>query len=926
IPKMERLLLSSYVLPLLLLDLMNGGLMSQAWTVPDCTIADSSLLSNLSFYVPFCPLAPGLHTFASCSNVKDLTQTLRAVPWDIQALCLQGMVPILPAKEFARFPFLQLLRLQLGTLKITSEAFQGLNQLQYLSFEHHAPCCLSLLLPPDALEPLTFLSSLSFQGYCLNYSQNIQLPISLRHLALRHSCLRELQELQGLFSNLVPSFSPTASPRPWSPSLEVLDLSSNLQLNQAGVRALNGLQLHSLILDGTPLNALGLLGSGLLHLDFLSLVGTGMEKLPGKVSGYFELRALDVGRNRIQNIEDGDLSSCHSLECLSLQANSLKFLPIKFLNALPQLQRLNLSMNKLGPALVLPDGLVSTNLRVLDLSHNELCVLPYGAFSFVPQLEELWLSGNNISNISSESLEGLKWLKTLDLSWNKIKVLNPGWLFFLPALTSLNLLGTYLERISAKQLQGPQRLSHLQLGSLQTLDLYPPWSPALLSLEIWAESCIWFNIPSEEPFLLLENLTLQTSEVALLPYNASVHFPSLRHLTLRGISFLGFSSLRSQRSFPQFPVLEHLHFWSDYENTENLELFGMPNLRVLELGDMNFLYESRSTKLEMVLKEVPQLQVLALSHLNLGNLSKSNFRELDHLQLLLFNSEWALGLDSSLQELIPQMPPYVYFSDVTFTCQCESSWVGSWATQAPNTFVYGLEKSICMANASDYSKTPLLSFLSHHCAHDLEFQGFLASFTLVLLLTILTLLGCPKWPWLHHLRTLFHAWWWKLAGRGPRSQFRYDVFISYCEQDQDWVLEELVPALEKSPPAGEGLRLCLPERDFGVGQDRMDAMAASMENSRATLCVLSSRALESPWCHLELRLATYHLVARPGTASLLLLFLEPVDRRKLRSYHRLTRWLQKEDYFDLPQGKVEWDAFCEQLRKRLRKAKQDRDD
>ncbi|MBZ3870312.1 Toll-like receptor 11 [Sciurus carolinensis] len=264
--------------------------------------------------------------------------------------------------------------------------------------------------------------------------------------------------------------------------------------------------------------------------------------------------------------------------------------------------------------------------------------------------------------------------------------------------------------------------------------------------------------------------------------------------------------------------------------------------------------------------------------------------------------------------------------DVTFTCQFESSWVGSWATQAPNTFVYGLEKSICMAKASDYSKTPLLSFLSHHCAHDLEFQGFLASFILVLLLTILMLLGCPKWPWLHHLRTLFHVWWWKLAGRGPRSQFRYDVFTSYCEQDQDWVLEELVPALEKSPPAGEGLRLCLPERDFGVGQDRMDAMAASMENSRATLCVLSSRALQSPWCHLELRLATYHLVARPGTASLLLLFLEPVDRRKLRSYHRLTRWLQKEDYFDLPQGKVEWDAFREQLRRRFRKAEQERDD
>ncbi|XP_045383408.1 toll-like receptor 11 [Lemur catta] len=925
-PRMGRSLFSSTLLLLLLVALMSLGLMSWAWTAPDCTIADSSLLPNLSYYIPFCSLAPGLHIFASCSNVKDLAQTLTAVPQDIEALCLQGTVPILSTDAFAHFSSLRLLRLQLGTIRVTSGAFQGLEQLQHLSFEHHAPCCLSLFLPPDALEPLRFLKSLSFQGYCLNNSQNIQLPMKLSHLTLRHSCLIDLQELQGLFPNLVPDSSPTASPRPWSPFLEMLDLSGNLQLSQVGVRALHGLQLHSLRLDGTPLSALTLPDSGLLHLDSLSLVGTGIEKLPGNVTEYFELRALDLGRNQIQNIEDEDLSSCRSLELLSFHANGLQFLPTRFLSALPQLQTLNLSMNKLGPTLVLPEGLVSSNLRVLDLSHNELSVLPCGAFSFLPRLQELWLSGNNISNISSESLKGLRWLKTLDLSWNQIKVLNPGWLSFLPALTSLNLLGTLLEWILGKQLQGPQKLSHLQLGSLNTLEIYPPWPPALLSLEAWAEGYIQFSIPRGEPFLFLENLTLQTQNMLLIPNNITVHFPSLRHLTLRGCSPHIFSSRQSLGFFPELPVLEHLHFWSTHNGPEDLHLSGMPRLRVLELGDLDFLLDSSPVKLEVLLKELPSLQVLALSNLNLGNLSVSSFTNLGLLRLLLLNSEWALGLDSSLQELIPQMPQYVYFSDVTFACQCESSWVAPWAIRAPNTFVYGLEKSICMANASDYLKTPLLSFLSDHCPYDAGLQAFLSSFTLALLLTVLTLLGCPRWLWLHHLRTLFRTWWWKLGGRGPRSQFRYDVFLSYCAQDQAWVLEKLVPALEKPPPAGEGLRLCLPERDFGAGQDRMDAMAASMEGSRATLCVLSRQALSSPWCNLELRLATYFLVAKPGTARLLLLSLEPIDWRQLRSYHRLTRWLQKEDYFNLPQSRIEWNDFCEQLRRRLRNAGRERDD
>ncbi|XP_023559888.1 toll-like receptor 11 isoform X1 [Octodon degus] len=918
----------SALLPLLLLAFVNHGL-SWAWTAPDCNIGDSSLLANLSYYTPICSLVPGLYLFASCSNIKDVIQTLRAVPHDREALCLQGMVPILPPNAFANFFSLKLLRLQLGNLKVTSKTFQGLDQLQHLHFEHHAPCCMGLFLPSDALEALISLNDLSFQGYCLNYSQNIQLPISLTCLTLRHSCLTKLQELQEIFSNLVPGSSNSVSPRSLVSFLEVLDLSSNLQLNQAGDGALHSLQLHSLRLDSTPLSSIGLLGSGLLQLGFLSLVGTGVKKMPGNVVRYFALHALDLGRNQIQDIWDPDLTNYHSLELLSLHDNGLQSLPIKFLSALPQLQRLNLSMNNLGSTLVLPEGLVSAKLKVLDLSYNEFCNLPYGAFSFLPQLQELWLGGNNISNLMNGTLEGLMWLKTLDLSWNQIKVLNPGWLSSLPSLTSLNLLGTYLEHISGKQLQGPHKLRHLLLGSHDMLDIYPPWPPELLSLEVRAEGVIQFIVHNEEPFLFLENLTLQTSNILFhttVSDNTTVYFPSLYHLTLRGISSYVFSSHQPQKFFSQLPRLEHLHFWSDHMDTDNMCLLSMPRLQVLELGDLNFLSEFSLVKLEMLLKQVPQLQVLALSHLNPGTLSMSTFKDLGHLRLLLLNSEYSLGLDSSLQELIPQMPQYVYFSDVTFTCQCKSSWVGPWATQAPNTFVYGLEKSICMANTSDYSRTPFVSFLSDHCPHDPEFWVFLISFNLILLMSTLALFGCPKWYWLHYLQNLFHSWWWKLCGRGPRRQLYYDVFISYCQQDKAWVLKELVPALEKPPPIGEGLKLCLPDRDFGLGWDRMDATVASMETSRAILCVLSCQALKSTWCNLELRLATYHLVARPAVARLLLLFLETIDRQKLCSYHRLTRWLQKEDYFDFHQGMEEWDFFCEQLQRRLREAGQERED
>lgn len=303
---------------------------------------------------------------------------------------------------------------------------------------------------------------------------------------------------------------------------------------------------------------------------------------------------------------------------------------------------------------------------------------------------------------------------------------------------------------------------------------------------------------------LLENLTLETCSVLRQPNTTTIHFPSLCRLTLLGYSLL-FSTSQLCSFFPQrLPVLEHVSVWCENDYAVDLHLLEMPRLRVLELGDLNFLYESSTRKLEMLLKEVPQLEVLALSHLNLRNLSVSSFKSLHHLKLLLLDSELALEIDSSLQELIPQMSPYVYFSDVTFTCQCDASWVESWATQAPNTFVYGLEKSVCMANASDYSNTLLFSFLAAHCPHDAEFGGFLISFSLVLLLAILPLV---RWSWLHSLQILFRACWWKLCGHKLRGQFNYDVFLSYCEKDQAWVLE-LVPALERPTPEGEVVSAC----------------------------------------------------------------------------------------------------------------------
>lgn len=55
-----------------------------------------------------------------------------------------------------------------------------------------------------------------------------------------------------------------------------------------------------------------------------------------------------------------------------------------------------------------------------------------------------------------------------------------------------------------------------------------------------------------------------------------------------------------------------------------------------------------------------------------------------------------------------------------------------------------------------------------------------------------------------------------------------------------------MPMLEGFFPAGLGLCLCLPERDFETGKDVFDNGVDSTVNSHVILCVLSGQALHNP--------------------------------------------------------------------------------
>uniref|UniRef100_A0A8C9AAE0 TIR domain-containing protein n=1 Tax=Prolemur simus TaxID=1328070 RepID=A0A8C9AAE0_PROSS len=846
------------LLPGLLLSLP----LTTGWTVSNCLVTDGSRLPLLSRFFLICPLDSSLPLLAACNSVTNLTQTLEAVPQSVEGLCLAGSTSVLPRDAFSNFPGLKVLGLSLNLTQILPGALRGLGQLRHLSFISR-PMGGFILLPHDVFVDLRSLQHLAFLGPCLDGNLGVRLPPSLQQLSVKLSCLQDIGVLADIFPDLVRGPS---SGNAWT--LDMLDLSFNSKLMMARPGALQGLQLGSLNLDHTKMKAAAVVGLGLQRLDGLSMIYTDTAELPAWTVAHFELQELNLRINRIGNISLEALASCRSLKSFGLWSSGLTELPPGFLAAMPRLQKLNLTNNKLQSAMLCGNETEAVSgLQALDLSMNGLHTLPPATFSCLPHLRELLLQGNQLVCLESQVFQGLQRLETLNLGKNPLVTVGEGWLAPLPALNTLSLLDTRMVlSLLNLRLQLPSDPSGVGLSL----------PPGLTSLELHAVSGMkhWNLSPNVLPFL--QTLTLKGWGLQLETQNVSKVFPVLHELSLLGSSLEALCSQGTSSFFLwQLPRLKSLRVQGDGHSPRPCRITGLPDLLELKLQELQSRARPRPVQLEELVGELPRLRVLLLRQTGLETLSAAAFQGLSNLQVLVLDREKGLVLDDSLQDHSPRMPPYMYILTSSLACQCANAWPES----------------------GGRPRSPLFPFLQSHCSETLGLGLFLGSSALLLLLVSLPLLQEARSSWILYVQALFKAWLQGLRGqRDEGKNFLYDVFVSHCRQDQGWVVQELLPTLEGCPPAGWGLRICLPERDFEPGKDVADNVADSMAGSRVTLCVLSRQALNTPRCRLELRLATSLLLAAPQPPVLLLVFLEPVSRHQLPRYHRLARLLRRGDY------------------------------
>ncbi|NXM50589.1 TLR21 protein, partial [Gymnorhina tibicen] len=163
------------------------------------------------------------------------------------------------------------------------------------------------------------------------------------------------------------------------------------------------------------------------------------------------------------------------------------------------------------------------------------------------------------------------------------------------------------------------------------------------------------------------------------------------------------------------------------------------------------------------------------------------------------------------------------------------------------------------------------------------------------------------------------TWAWLRAKRKPKrappKDVCYDAFVSYSENDSDWVENTMVRELEQACPP---FRLCLHKRDFVPGKWIVDNIIDSIERSRKTLFVLSEHFVQSEWCKYELDFSHFRLFDENNDAAILVL-LEPIQSKAIpKRFCKLRKIMNTKTYLEWPAGEEQQQVFWENLKGALK--------
>ncbi|XP_048814367.1 toll-like receptor 13 isoform X1 [Lagopus muta] len=914
-------------------------------------------------------LMPKVHPYGFRNCIEDVRASLRfrciqrflespalAVsdlpPHAVSLNLSYNLMRCLQPSAFARLPRLLTLDLAYNHLETLSPgAFNGLGVLVMLNLSHNRLTTLAegvfnslgnlsslwvqhnplSTVSPGALLPLLNLRRLSLRGGQLNGLGAVAVAVQglaqLEHLDLCENNLTtlgpgpplpaSLHTLQ-LCNNSLGDLAGGSPEMLWH--VKILDLSYN-SISQAEAFAQLQLRNISLLqLMGNPLDVFRLLDISDIQprsLDFSGLVlGThGLKKVCLRLQGPRALQRLRLQRNGLKVLQCNALASCpvlqeldlswnrlqqvgcagqllgkkqqEELEVLTVEHNLLKKLPsCQGAQVLPRLYNISFRFNR-----ILTVGFhafaYAPALQVLQLNINSLVFLDRQALRGLHNLTELRLDNNLLTDLYNNSFIDLHSLRTLNLRNNRVSVLFPGVFQGLSELQTLDLGGNNLRHLASQSLQGLSKLRRLYLDRNRLLEVssrvFAPVQATLGVLDLRANNLQyisqWLHQPPPFRYLSsLYDLKLQAQQ----PYGLKM----LPHHFFQGLVELQWLSL-SQNMLRAIPpdVFEDLG-----------------KLRSLTLADSsNGIHDLP----EGIFRNLSNLQFLDLENVGLHSLTLEVFGNLSQLQVLRLARNELKTFNASVASRLSSLR-YVDLRKCPLSCTCDNTWLQGWLNNSRVQVVYPYNYT-CGSQRNAY----VHSFDTRVCFLDLGLYLFAGTAPAVLLLLVVPLVyHRTYWRLRYHWYLL--RCWVNQRWRREEKRYLYDSFVSYNSADESWVLQKLVPELERG-----AFRLCLHHRDFQPGRSIIDNIVDAVYNSRKTVCVMSRSYLRSEWCSLEVQLASYRLLDERRDI-LVLVLLEDVGDAELSAYHRMRRVLLRRTYLRWPLDPTAQPLFWARLKRALR--------
>ena len=552
------------------------------------------------------------------------------------------------------------------------------------------------------------------------------------------------------------------------------------------------------------------------------------------------------------------------------------------------------------------------NLRILRIQGNQygefiIQTLSENTFNGLNNLRELYLNRLNTNVFRSRALNTFhssQSLRVLDLSDNQMN----------------GNIDTYqLCPISSLQ---ELKLLHNNFGSFILDDSCA--LPNLQRLSLVDQASNYFVLQLHTICKTMPHLkTLDAGDITIVDMTASCTLNICRCLDLKMLDLSGTfmtycdDCVQYKINMPQLEKLYLQHVLASQNKTviQVLKTFEVPHLNFL---DLSFNHISEIAEQDTIFFQ--NLTFLDLSYNELTSLT--NMPYLNRIETLLLN-------DNKLTH-IPELfflktHPVLFILDLNrnpILCDCSVQVLRKWLLTDTLVFLdeYERDDSYCCAKPNSLKGLSVTQVLLDCKSYLWTYISISLSCVVVIVITTIFLVK-HRWHIQYKLFLLLNRR--RAVQNYPVDDIgddddengmpRYDAYVTYHRQDEDWVDGQLLANIEEGD---EPFRLCLRTRNIRAGRLIFNELSLHIQRSRKILVILSPRFVENNWCYFELNMA-HHRVLEENSSVLIFVILEDIPNRKLTLL--LRQLFCKAQCFKWPGDRYGQNVFWQRLREELKR-------